>query len=49
MTTSYGHDQDAEPPTPENDEPAIADDPSAEPSEQDADTPDARKTQEPPD
>jgi hypothetical protein len=53
MSTSYGHDQDAEPPTPDGGEPAIVeaeDATSGDPSEdQDAGTPDARETQEPPD
>ncbi len=50
MSTSYGHDQDAEPPTPDGEEPGIveSDDTSGESSasqdtaDQDAEPPDAR-------
>jgi hypothetical protein len=52
MSTSYGHDQDAEPPTPDGSEPEMveSDDPSTGgASDQDADAPDPRQAPEPPD
>jgi hypothetical protein len=53
MSTSYGHDQDAEPPTPDGEEPeyAEADDATQEDPEadQDAEPPSPGKTSEPPD
>jgi hypothetical protein len=55
MSTSYGSDQDAEPPTPDGGQPevveaedATTDDDGSEP-DQDADAPDAHTSSEPPD